>query len=202
MGLRERKKEATRCSLQDMAMRLFSKKGYDRTTVDDIALGVNVSSRTFFRYFTCKEEVLFGDWRGQIDELRAVFEQRPDDEPILASFRALITSVSEKIEADRDRYAVLHGMADENADIGNYERQQIMPAWEAMIAEVMASRLGVDPEQDPRPGIAAAVGVAVVSRAKQRWLKAGEGARLAAYLDDGFEALFELTREAAEAPPG
>lgn len=89
-------------------------------------------------------------------------------------------------------------MAEQGGSVGAYERQQIMPAWEAMISDVMARRLGVDPEVDPRPGIAAAVGIAVVGRAKQRWLQAGEDARLGDFFDEAFAALVSVTRELGE----
>ena len=59
MGLRERKRQQTRQELINAAMRLFEKKGYEQTTVAEIAATAGVSTKTFFNYFTSKDEVLF-----------------------------------------------------------------------------------------------------------------------------------------------
>lgn len=71
MGLRERKKQQTHAALVEAAARLFAEKGYDKTTVADIAAAADVSTRTFFAYFRAKEDVLFA---GTDQRLRAIAE--------------------------------------------------------------------------------------------------------------------------------
>jgi AcrR family transcriptional regulator len=114
-GLRERKKAKTRTAIQAAALQLFERRGYDATTVDQIAELAEVSPSTFFRYFPTKEDVvlhdrydplLLADFRAQPPELspiaalrrtlRSVFGALPPDELARERQRAtLIISVPE-----------------------------------------------------------------------------------------------------------
>ncbi|WP_216216152.1 TetR/AcrR family transcriptional regulator [Amycolatopsis aidingensis] len=69
-GLRERKKQRTREALFEAATRLFQEKGYERTTVAEIAAEAGVSTKTLFNYFPGKEELIFGHRRERIEVLR------------------------------------------------------------------------------------------------------------------------------------
>ena len=60
-GLRERKKLRTKAAIQKEALRLFLDKGFEETTIEDIAEAVEISPSTFFNYFPSKEEVVFQD---------------------------------------------------------------------------------------------------------------------------------------------
>jgi AcrR family transcriptional regulator len=59
ISLRERKKRLAQATIEETALRLFQQKGYEQTSIQDIADAVMISSRTFFRYFASKEEVIF-----------------------------------------------------------------------------------------------------------------------------------------------
>ncbi|MDR5700340.1 TetR family transcriptional regulator [Agromyces aerolatus] len=61
LGLRERRRQATRDEISDAALDLFERHGVAGTTVDDIAHAAGVSPRTFFRYFPTKEHAVFVD---------------------------------------------------------------------------------------------------------------------------------------------
>ncbi|GHH72956.1 TetR family transcriptional regulator [Streptosporangium violaceochromogenes] len=89
-GLRERKKLRTRRALTAAALRLFMEKGYEQTTVSEIAMAADVSTRTFFSYFASKEEVLFHTSREHIDRaLRTVAERRAGESVIGLLTRAI-----------------------------------------------------------------------------------------------------------------
>jgi AcrR family transcriptional regulator len=84
MGLREQKKEQTRAALVEAAERLFTEKGYDKTTVADIAAAAQVSTRTFFSYFRAKEDVLFAGTDQRLRVIAEAFEAVPDISPLQA----------------------------------------------------------------------------------------------------------------------
>ncbi|MCM0675337.1 TetR/AcrR family transcriptional regulator [Micromonospora phytophila] len=91
-GLRERKKERTRQALITAALELFARRGYDETTIADIAAGADVSTRTFFSYFPSKEEILFADTEERLALAFAIIDERgPTDEPVDVLVRAMST---------------------------------------------------------------------------------------------------------------
>jgi AcrR family transcriptional regulator len=101
-GHRERKKVRTRRALLEAAVRLFSERGYEQTTIAEIAAAADVAPRTFFAYFASKEDVLFlnAEDRGQV--MLEVIAGRKPGEPLgdLLSrmFEALVRSLAEDDE--------------------------------------------------------------------------------------------------------
>ena len=80
-SLRQRKRQQTRQELIGAAMRLFEKRGYEQTTVAEIAAAAGVSTKTFFNYFASKDEVLFPHLSRRIEAAVALIEQRsPGDQ--------------------------------------------------------------------------------------------------------------------------
>jgi len=102
VGLRERKRQQTRQALISAAMRLFEEKGYDETTVAEIAVAAGVSTKTFFNYFASKDEVLFPHLSGRIDGAVGVIEQRKPGESMAAVLvRAVEYMLAEAVRDER-----------------------------------------------------------------------------------------------------
>ena len=80
LGLRERKKAATRQALYEAAVRLALEHGLDRTTVEAIADEAGVSRRTFSNYFAGKEEALLYGEHQRVQALVEMVRARPEDE--------------------------------------------------------------------------------------------------------------------------
>ncbi len=192
-GLRERKKERTLRELEEAAHRLFRERGYEQTTVEDIAEVVGVSARTFFRYFDSKEAVLLGDWRAQLGAVQELLRERPPDESLLDTARALALGIATMMEADRERHRFVKVIVASSPRAGDYERTVLLPEFEATIIDALAARLQVDPGQDMRPALAASVGIAAMHTAKLRWTM-DEAASLILLVNEAFDAMEGILR--------
>jgi AcrR family transcriptional regulator len=95
---RERKKRQTRDALVHAALKLFDAKGYEHTAVREITDAVDVSERTFFRYFASKEDLAVSFVRGFSDILiKELAARPPDEEPLIAlgnAFRVTLRAVT------------------------------------------------------------------------------------------------------------
>jgi AcrR family transcriptional regulator len=89
-GLRERKKQRTRELIASAALELFGQRGYNATTVADIAAAAEVSERTVFTYFPTKEDILFADLADFRERLGRVLGQRAAGESALDTLREFV----------------------------------------------------------------------------------------------------------------
>ena len=103
IGLRERKRRQTRKQLISAAMRLFKDKGYEQTTVAEIAAAAGFSTKTFFNYFASKDEVLFPHLSGRIDAAVALIEQHgPNDHMAEVLVRAMEHMLADALTEEVD----------------------------------------------------------------------------------------------------
>jgi AcrR family transcriptional regulator len=189
-GLRERKKELTRRALEDAALDLFARQGFDETTVDEIAAACDVSTRTFFRYFATKEDVLVGDRPERLATMVALVEARPAGEAPLRSIRIAVDAMLAGDDEDRARLAARARIMAENPGLhANCPEAQL--AKEEALVEALARRdaaAGIA----PRPlDLRLAVGVATATyrAAIDAWSHAGGTGDLAAAVTDAFDRL-------------
>ena len=106
IGLREQKKALTLATLEATALERFLAEGYEPVRLEDLCAECLVSTRTFFRYFTSKEDLVLGRLRSHLDLATELFARQPASGPLLVSLRAVITETVADYAADPDRELV------------------------------------------------------------------------------------------------
>jgi AcrR family transcriptional regulator len=170
--------------LESVALALFEERGFDDVTVEDIASEVQISVRTFYRYFAGKEDVFQQQISRRSEGLRAALAARPLDEPPVHSLRlALAEQIStEDPELLRRWMRVI--VATPNvvqAVLGGIQLKT-----QRVIAEFLGSRLGV-PSDALVPTMLAAATQGVIQATQTQWLF--NGGDLAAAISAGLEVL-------------
>ncbi|PIS99816.1 transcriptional regulator [Bradyrhizobium nitroreducens] len=97
-GLRQRKRQQTRARLTRAAMTLFLERGFEATTIDDIAAAANVSRRSFFHYFASKEDVVTAWQENAASALVDEVVARPADESMLTAAENAIAAVVKRLD--------------------------------------------------------------------------------------------------------
>ena len=105
-GLRERKKQRTRRAIATAALRLFAERGYEETTIADIAAAADVSPRTFFSYFPSKEDVVFAEVDDRLAEVSERLRRTPGETP-LETIRRSVVDVLEAIVSEHGEYGAV-----------------------------------------------------------------------------------------------
>lgn len=108
-GLRERKKRDTRQRILHCAMTLFSERGYDDVTVEEVAAAADVSARTFYHYFSAKEELVLRFHANDLDTIIERMRSMPPDETAITCLRRAFVESREPTDRNlmRTRHLIM-----------------------------------------------------------------------------------------------
>jgi AcrR family transcriptional regulator len=189
MGLRELKKEQTRGAIADAAFRLFAERGFQATTVADIAEAAQIATRTFFAYFPSKEDVVFFDFDERFAALSARLLGRDPAEDTFAALRAWIEDAAAAGDLGDDCEHVRDQLLEANETLVARERH-LMARFEALIADCVADDLGVQRGDLKARLVAAATIAALMSLKPERFEDKREfGPEALAELEEAFAFL-------------
>jgi AcrR family transcriptional regulator len=164
-GLRERKKQQTRQAIHRAAMRLFAERGFDATTIADIAAAADIAPRTFFSYFASKEEVVFVNFEEAFAYLDRVLTERPEGTTALDALRGWIVEAARRFGAESEQERLEHKLVKESPAVAACDLQH-MRRVERRLAEAVAEDLGEPPEA-LRPRLVAASTIAAIQATKE-----------------------------------
>jgi len=164
-GLRQRKKERTREAIVDAALRLFEERGFEQTTVADIAAAADIAPRTFFGYFPAKEDVVFHDFEDVHAGLRSRLVDREEGETAIDAMRAWIAGLVARTDFKDERERCRHRIIRATPALQDRDRA-LLGHFEHLVAEAVAADLGVAPGS-LRPRIVSAAAAAALGALEQ-----------------------------------
>ncbi|MFD7618577.1 TetR family transcriptional regulator, partial [Streptomyces sp. NPDC059802] len=168
LGLRERKKRATRDALADAALRMAADRGFENVTVEAVTDAVGVSVRTFFNYFPCLEDAITRPAQDNAERTRRAVLDAPEELTALNALREAIGQELAHIEEDHERWELQMAVLRKSPSLLSKFLAAQGADERALIAAV-AERLGQDPESDLRPRLLALVASAAVGAAVELW---------------------------------
>jgi AcrR family transcriptional regulator len=173
---RERKKRQTRDALILAALKLFEVKGYEHTAVREITDAVDVSERTFFRYFASKEDLAVSFIRDRTALfLRALAARPPAEDPLTAVRNAYHDSLAESAPDSAENMATYLSVVRliESTPALLAANLRYLHDHDYEIVGILARREGVDPATDRRPRLLAAMFGTIAFLASQEWRDKG-----------------------------
>ena len=170
--------------LEAVALAMFEQRGFATVNVEEIAAAAQISTRTFYRYFATKEDVLQVRIRQRADALRNALAERPAEEPLLHSLRLAVevaVSAEDPVLLKRWIAVVAATPSALRAVLGG-----CILILDGMMAEFFASRLRM-PADGLVPTMLAAAAGGVIKAGETRWLL--YGGDLATTISEGLRVL-------------
>ena len=187
-SLTDRRMERTRHQLAEVAARLFLERGYEAVTVEEIVAAVEVSPRTFFRYFPSKEDVLDEILVNEAEAITAALRDRPKEEPVLDAVKAAAASWLGAAQRD-PRTLKLFALV--------VRTPVLRSRWllrrhgtQEQLAEILTERLPVGSERKMAL-LAAGALIAVVTTIFEFWVEDFDDAETFTLMDRALEAVIE-----------
>ena len=166
--------------LAHAALELYAERGYEQTTVAEIAQRAGLTARTFFRHFADKREVLFGGSELLGERLVAAL----DEAPALAAVASALEVVAGLIGDDHDHSRRRQAVIAANTELQERELAKLA-GWSRMLADGLRRR-GVE---EPVASLAAQAGVGVFVVAFARWVEGPPRQALVQVLEEAFGEL-------------
>jgi AcrR family transcriptional regulator len=185
-SFRERKKIKTRRQVMAVALRLFQERGFDETTVEDIAAAAEISPRTFFRYFPSKVDVIFGDHQELVMLIRQTLAERPTGEPVIRTVRRAMQQGVGQVVADPELFLTRMRLT-RSVPAALAHNRLLDLDFENVIAEAVARSRGTDPATDLYARMVGKLVWSANLAASEVWLASNASRNPRRLLDEAFD---------------
>jgi len=185
--VRARARRALRAEITNQALALFSQRGFDAVTADELAEVVGVSRRTLFRLFATKEDIVVAAFENLGETALAAVRERSADEPPWTAMRRALGAAVAELEDRRETFFELHDVIAKTPALRRRLLEQ-RDGWRAAIAHEVAARTGAPRSEFTRELMATAA-IGAFDVATETWARTGGRRRLGKLLDDAFELL-------------
>ena len=183
---RQRKKTATRDRIRVSALRLFRERGYDATTVEQIAAAAGVSHVTFFRYFPTKEDVALSDSYDPL--IASAIAQTPAAWPLTQRIRAvLVQGLRQIYGTDRDTLLAQNKLIVSTPALRERMWASQLATQQAILQALEAGQR--DPHASFQAKVIVAACLAAASTAVLTWVENNGTPELPDLIDQAFDAL-------------
>lgn len=162
----------SREELERVAFELFARKGFERTTVEDIASAAGIGRRTFFRYFATKNDVVWGDFDGHLTRMRTGLAAVDPGLPVGAALVEAIIAFNGYPPEEEPRHRQRMGLILTVAELQAHSTLQFA-RWRGVVSEFVAARCGLDPD-DLAPRLVAHTALGAALAAYEQWLADGD----------------------------
>lgn len=187
-GLRARKKRQTRQAIHRAALELALENGSAHVTSEAIAERAGISPRTFFNYFSTKEDALAGAHPEGPDLLRRDVLSRPAEEPLEDALRAALVHRMMLISEDQPLWRLRKALAQQEPEL-SARLLGSGTVWERCVVEAAAERAGTNPADDIEPVVIALASLSAFKAAMWQHAMAGYQGDPVARLEDAFAVL-------------
>lgn len=186
-----RRRSTTWDHISNVAIDLFTARGFDDVSVDDVAEAAGIARRTLFRYYPSKNALPWGDFDAHLDQLRDLLGDVGAEVPIGEALRGALLAFNTFDDTETARHRQRMRVILETAALQAYS-MTMYAGWRAVIADFVAKRLGVTPG-DLQPQTVAWTMLGVALSAYEHWL-ADEAVPLAVALDAAFDTVADGLR--------
>jgi len=187
-GLRERKKLATRLALHEAALRLVAERGRDQVSVDLIADRAGVSPRTFFNYFTCKDDAIVGLDPEHATRQAASLLARPAGESAVQALRAVARAQAAEMAEDPQLWPLRLQVVEADPVLAGRLAAAFGES-DRVLAAAIAQRTGTGVDDAVLPTLLAGVAAAAMRAALHRWFATDFTASLPDLVDEAWDAV-------------